>query len=117
MTVNELRIGNQLFQSGKIAIISNISTSIDDWDRINNKRLLDCKPIPLTEEFLLKFGFQKFCSEWILSTKETSFIIEREDDRFYYTGGEGCKLSRYFDKVHELQNLCFALTGTELNPL
>jgi len=66
------------------------------------------KPILITEEWLLKFGF------------------ENDDDQRYFKNGiylilydEGCTILHnqihinYF-YVHQLQNLYFALTGKEL---
>ena len=110
---NELRIHNYLDYKGSLFILDvKMIYAFSSGDLQYNMDELN--PIPLTEEILLNFGFEKGGSEWILSTKESSFIIEQEDDKFYYTGGEGCKLSRYFDKVHELQNLAFEIERIEL---
>ncbi len=68
------------------------------------------QPITLTEEWLLKFGFEK------------RSIIQENDS--YYLNGEIVWVTkkgfRYFQNrniiqhVHQLQNLYFALTGEEL---
>jgi len=85
------------------------------------------RPIPLTEEWLLKFGFEKYSHEiyksrkW--SLKESAFV----SDWFYIKNEKsspqkkkmfqgfrfGKKLSS-LEHVHQLQNLYFALTGEEL---
>ena len=73
-------------------------------------------PIPLTEEILLnKCKAEKVGSEWQIEYNDTTFIFEGSLGRgYYYTGGEGCKLSVLFYNLHQLQNLYFALTGEEL---
>ena len=67
-------------------------------------------PIPLTEEWLLKFGF-----EWKIQHQgfhNGAFKIEEEYKKGYrfYIGNE--KISIQY--VHQLQNLYHALTGKEL---
>lgn len=76
------------------------------------------EPIPLTEEWLLKFNgkfkdishrtecfFNSCCFEIYLDKNEITLI---------YTGGEGVELSNPIRYLHQLQNLYFALTGTHL---
>jgi hypothetical protein len=131
MKANELRIGN----------IVNIS---EDWyrrnphlsktpkqiivDSINYDGLIgtsiyfangyeiedDLEPIPLTEERLLKFGFDLIksgCespSDWYFRHNNLTGSIDNLT--WKYTHQHGLKL-KY---VHQLQNLYFALTGEEL---
>ena len=75
----------------------------------------DFRAIPITEEWLLKFGFSEIggCNEkdftngdyniFINSIGEVNFLFFREGDWYQ-------KISY----VHQLQNLYFALTGSEL---
>ena len=117
MKTTELRLGNLVYdRSGKLL-------RIDWWENIN-KVCMDmniggtqvhplteypefCKPIPLTEEWLLKFGFFK-------------------NDDLFYIGEIGLYLDGniWWNKelingdceyIHQLQNLYFALTGKELS--
>jgi hypothetical protein len=67
--------------------------------------------IPLTEEWLFEFGFQKIGSEWV---KQGDFAISLFHDGYHYTGLEGVQFGIAFNSVHHLQNLYFALTGQEL---
>jgi len=68
----------------------------------------DLEPIPLTEEWLFKFGFEftngygfKIFGNW----------LQKEDDVYFYNvNGNFIQI----DYVHQLQNLYFALTGKEL---
>jgi len=74
------------------------------------------KPIPLTEEWLLKFGFEKitefsfcfdkFICEYFLQDIIVSF-------RLKYNPADSLFI-RDIKYVHELQNIYFALTGSEL---
>jgi hypothetical protein len=80
------------------------------------------KPIPLTEEWLVKFGFDiktdldigRHCYENDIGkyndSKHFEYIISSGDDShggwWYYT--------KEIEYVHQLQNLYFALTGEEL---
>jgi hypothetical protein len=116
----DLRIGNYIMQGGKITCVEKLSRSIDDWDRTNGKRTQDCHAIPLTEEWLLNFGFE--CLQVDNFSHRNSFQLDSnlgfviwgriETGLFLYIdGNEGGEVIKY---VHQLQNLYFALTGKEL---
>ena len=83
------------------------------------------KPIPLTEEWLLKFGFIKSYN----SFGDTFHIMNKDNitsdfDVEYWSKGNGKWRNSWYIKqtikpfnikyVHQLQNLFFALTGKEL---
>jgi hypothetical protein len=116
MKANELRIGNLfILPNGDIGKIS-----------YHEIRLMvvaiekpDYKPIPLTEEWLLKFGFSNreafSYKEWFIGfnpiTHDWMFDIcwlVGHDYPFYRNGHFAIKY------LHQLQNLYFALTGEEL---
>ena len=131
MKANELRIGN-LFQGDKFSIArygmySDGVTSITGYGIYllsENDNILDLKPIPLTEEILLKCGFKfKKCGPcgqdqwanldiWSIPCSDTgNFITIRGSSRnsfILYPYGT------YIHSLHQLQNLYFALTGEEL---
>jgi len=78
---------------------------------------LSLKPIKLSEEHLLKFGFKDVSSsleklfekenfKWHSSTDEV--VVELDNGMNGFDLWTNCKY------VHQLQNLYFALTGTEL---
>jgi len=77
--------------------------ALDFWEGI------EFEPIPLTEEWLERFGFEEDDSVGWLKRfdKSDSFFI---DLSFMYWGENSVKLTH----VHQLQNLYFALTGEEL---
>jgi len=70
------------------------------------------KPIPLNEEWLVKFGFEKDKSAFIYG------YYALYNNEIYWSGGvySACdSISNIEIKyVHQLQNLIFALTGEEL---
>ncbi len=128
MKANELRIGTWAMYSSKIQVNENkIRECVDHPDRFG--------PIPLTEEWLKRFGFihnDKYCrydsKMWNVRNrpegKEVSMNVwkatDKKDDGFW---GVTLREELVFDDVtptaiqyvHQLQNLYFALTGEELN--
>lgn len=75
-------------------------------------------PIPLTEEWLLKFGFKSTQSGMMFILKDkngNNFTIESDSISFSarFIIDHYCEI-KY---VHQLQNLYFALTGEELTEL
>lgn len=72
------------------------------------------RPIPLTEEWLLKFGFIKM--DWTENENcyEKSFVLQKDDKEGYNLMDNDVATLQQFKYVHQLQNLYFALTGEEL---
>ena len=73
----------------------------------------DMEPIPITEEWLLDFGFEKkgdYYERW------SGDLLYSYEDGWGLTFGQGMGFSFEIkcDYVHQLQNLYFALTGEEL---
>lgn len=101
MKANELRIGNWVFNGRNIRVIP---TQIE-WF---SEGVYDLLPIPLTEEWLLKFGFEQNK----LSAKHNSFIWY--ENHIGIKGLLGVVKPYECKHVHQLQNLYFALTGEEL---
>jgi hypothetical protein len=125
MDVEELRIGNLVNHEQTTHVIKSIGgdrvSSVwirGTYNDIYNSSIKHIKPIEITEEWLVRFGFEKETirvakiktyrlnglSVWFNSDKIISVYIgeQRVDD--------GCKI-KY---VHSLQNLYYALTGEEL---
>lgn len=129
MKANELRIGNIVHfdmndpredNEPEQGYINHVISAND----LNNESITRLTPIPLTEEWLLKFGFK-------YSKEEIACFIKH-----YYTLNdvqikiEQWKKDMSFDEsyslymdygyinsvkyVHQLQNIYFALTGEEL---
>lgn len=128
----ELRIGNYVLLQDKGAYQIDSGHDIDEIDSFDgcSKEFEDyCKPIPLTEEWLLRFGFEKtekgsvsyqytigenpLTKDWLLDLIWLKELDEKlnqhlEDFPFYKNGYQKIKT------VHQLQNLYFSLTNEEL---
>jgi hypothetical protein len=75
----------------------------------------DLQPIPLTEEWLLKFGFEK--TEWDNFNSYRLMIGNNNYAIVLYSDGNcevGDIITCKIEYIHLLQNLYFALTGEEL---
>lgn len=140
MKANELRIGNLVKANYKgISFICDVVKII--FNEIFAKGIMDddkCEyefagdpekyagkengfePIPLTEEWLNKFGFEKESkNHWnIINPEYTTnwfYVLMKEGKYFIpYRWGKQVTGDRYMIYVHQLQNLYFALTGEEL---
>lgn len=115
MNAKELRIGNITKQGVVVEINRSDKDSFRVWDVVNLKSSYNnnVEPIPLTEEWLIKFGFSKESPDneddfnyWELKDVE---FTDYEDGDF-----EINQTGFVFKYVHQLQNLYFALTGEEL---
>jgi len=126
MKANELRIGNLVYNGFKEVITVN---SIRDAG-VSGYSIETIKPIPLNEEWLLKFGFEGHdytCPEngtlfkndtFTLDIDDYSQLVVQKDFSFGISDlhGEGdvAFSNDILDSVHRLQNLYHALTGKEL---
>jgi hypothetical protein len=122
MEANELRLGNYVSycQSGDVSIVNGVYSDVDillDFARVFTKDLFG---IPLTIEWLERFGFEQECNndEYFKEYGKDclSIVIEYFEytNAYHFTGGEGIRNGIGCIFVHQLQNLYFALTGEEL---
>ena len=131
MEANELRIGNiicslgQRHENGRMLewINYEIPVDLEVLQNIISKNTdFEYSPIPLTEEWLLKFGFVKGKGAFFIEVLKTEFYFRDSYTGGYYWGfisnsdWNMCELTdvRPVNYVHQLQNLYFALTGEEL---
>lgn len=129
MEANELRIGNIVKSNTKsVFIIGEIYKTFDESYSLKmfddkgyyNCPVLDASPVPLTKEILLECRFQKveyigFYEYWIMLNNYLISIYEDKDkpDKFYFM--VNTNQSRGMETIHQIQNLCFTLTGKELD--
>ena len=121
MNANELRIGNLVEYFGireliaiknhKIKLIneSEKGNFIIEWCPIDSSSL---KPIPLTEEILLKLGYNKEGSFYRIKNSRLADALIHNDGIDINVHGVHLTHIKY---LHELQNLYFALTKKELS--
>jgi hypothetical protein len=106
MKANELRIGNYVYLGTEVYQIKT-GSEIGYGENV-------FKPILLTEEWLLKFGFKRDGRSLKLKNFGRFMFLEIGIS-FYPAGNLNCLLKRdIIQRVHQLQNLYFALTGEEL---
>lgn len=113
MKAEDLRIGNYVYRLdiGNVLCVDEISSSGDvRFKDIEDSifQIEDIKPIPLNEEWLLKFGFVK--------DKLTNFDWYKDDFEIHlpnYFKWKDSNLNK-IKHVHQIQNLYYALTNKEL---
>jgi hypothetical protein len=107
MKANELRIGDFVeidqYPNDRVIIQIENGSNIDQCGKLN------ASPIPLTEEWLLRFGFEN----WDKNAWANKISLHKQGEVFLY---KAVYQSDYVEikYVHQLQNLYFALTGEEL---
>ena len=116
MKVNELRVDNWF-----MGYHDPFKWSLEHFDLLKQADLDEIikEPIPLTEEILLKCGFENKSGSFV-----PTFICKQRRDLLVQvlngcifrikTDMEYPTFVRYFDYLHQLQNLYFAITGEEL---
>jgi hypothetical protein len=119
MNIQELRFGNLVISpDGKTLPIDCIQG--DGTVRLlDGEKTIGCfsasaiQPIPLTPEILAKVGF-KFADYLNTKTRfsKSNFHIDFSKKMWFLHGYRGYPIGMKY--LHQLQNLYFALTGTEL---
>ena len=118
LNADDLRIGNLVEYENAIFEIDIIAREFPSLNTIaygvGVVRWIDLKPIPLTEEWLLKFGFQKLYDNYYLL-----YVGSLTINYYYNYSGSTWKFmleEQLLDikYVHEVQNLYYSLTKTEL---
>lgn len=117
MDARELRIGNYAtdsIETGAITVFNNDACVLKHKSGIVKCRISDLQPIPLTKEWLLKFGFeQQKWGDFILTYYRKGNILYSLSDGNVELNEPNICLTQ-LKHVHQLQNLYFALTGEEL---
>ncbi|MDR4892285.1 MULTISPECIES: hypothetical protein [unclassified Chryseobacterium] len=117
METNELRLGNYVMDKKDENLeCVYLLQDLGDLVYINDLHPDNCMPIPLTEEWLLTFGFTLMPeSEYTLNT------YEKEEFQLWNKKGDFSEIVYLSSRdtielksVHQLQNLFFALKGKEL---
>ncbi|WP_419870612.1 hypothetical protein [Chryseobacterium sp. CT-SW4] len=119
MNPKELRIGNSILVNDKASTVNfDLFRSLHEMEKaISNKSLYTLKlsPIPLTDEWFTKAGFEiktkGYTNSELSAITPSEFIKEGEEFRFYPGGTDGYVR---VDAVHQLQNLYFSLTQQEI---
>jgi hypothetical protein len=117
MKSKELRIGNIVFDdiSNDYVYVDAIIIKIMDCDCDDKDAY---QPIPLTEEWLVKFGFalENRKGEFVYSLKKNDIeiYVQYLSQNLTTINGFTLRYQSTLFFVHQLQNLYFALTSQEL---
>lgn len=138
MKTEELRIGNLVNYTGEHGGIFDVEGILPPSDGFKDYSLILRKgsyrmsiesdedlehrfiqPIPLTEEWLLKLGFEEIESEeeyyrYGIFKEDLNLILDNDNDTELEDGAGFIYIPQKIKCVHQLQNLYFALTGEEL---
>jgi hypothetical protein len=119
MKATDLRIGNLVTQIIERSTHNEEKTITIEWQElmwISRDRVDFYKPIPLTEEWFVKFGFTLYNKENPIMFKGVVFIEQRQKTligtQFFTFHFDGNTIKIQY--IHQLQNLYFALTNEEL---
>jgi hypothetical protein len=112
LSATELRIGNYIDYTTEREIVTMQTTY--EYIRLIHNGNKNFKPIPLTEEWLLKFGFKHLGNGKFSGGFKNMFKISSHQFGidFYYGAIDPYYIKPHY--VHNLQNLYFALTNQEL---
>jgi hypothetical protein len=125
MNTRELRINNYIqYKKGHLVYVKALNNRGENGEAYVNGlgdnyingyyRLSDMKPIPLTEEWLVKFGFEKIKNNGI-DYELHDCVISFEAEWMWTSESKLNEVRTLIPKhVHQLQNLYFALTNEEL---
>jgi hypothetical protein len=127
ISAQELRIGNWVYFSYihtkkvktrpcRVLEIDNIGSLVKDGgvDLHLQFHSDSIQPLPLSAEILLKVGFRQAGTHFILSIGDVKAKFRFFDQKVYAELGD-IYLGDHISYVHQLQNLYFSLTGTELD--
>jgi len=129
--INELRINNYVYynnEHNEIGIITKLVTElITDINYVGINNRIDVhylnkhiNPIPITEEWLFKFGFKdrsgtlKNKMSYGIEIGKMEIAWYRQDNKTRFQTIENGFILKYVNYVHELQNLYYAITKEEL---
>lgn len=123
---NELRIGNILNNNGKICELIGMTWQGGDQDLSSNHDLVfsngdyevslrHVSEIPLTEEILLKVGFEVKPFSLGLTLDRFRFIWKEKYKYWYVVDAYSQSYLTKIEFVHELQNFVFVMNSQELN--
>ena len=116
---NELRLGNYVNAKKNRFAEGYIEVESIDFEHINlsfrSYDIEDLIPIPITQEWLLKLGFERLPNTmtYNYASKCGSVSVFKMPNGKFFADGfiKDVKL----ESVHQIQNLYFALTGEELS--
>jgi hypothetical protein len=124
MKTNELRLGNLVMYNNQIVKTTGLHYGMFECGSPNNNnwmctgRLSEVHPIELTEEILVKIGFEKFVKSFRMELSGCRLDYFIDKTLCIYKKHTNCCLIKDLkikcEYIHQLQNSFFLLTGKEL---
>jgi len=120
MEANTLRLENYVEYNSmffKVKLISKSGVSCDRGKGIVELSIKDINPIPLSEDILLKLGFEKSnakISGCDYFTKDKYSVMVKEDVCYFSLVEMQSRYLCIVEFLHQIQNVYFALTNEEL---
>lgn len=122
MEGREFGIGNKLIYNGYVVEVSNLGSNgfktTKDGLLYGSCNLSDYEHIPLTEQWLLDFGFERE-SKYVVGVGIHNYMAKGDLVLHINMKGEyyavTCPFKPILKSVHQLQNLYFSLTGKNLS--
>lgn len=121
MKATELRIGNYIKNNGKIVEVDYLTPTSIGYENGKfststfNSEVMHYEPIPLTEEWLLKLGFEKITGCNVIENcyckNGYSVSFDKCGSISFWVSDDKTIIIEF---IHTLQNLYFTLTGEEL---
>jgi hypothetical protein len=119
MKANELRVGNIIQYHDKTIKVTGI---VNNTIYYSDSKYFDSniggykpfQPIPLTEDWLKRFGFEYFNEYSVGARWKLNNVTIRLSFNKIFCMNYGIGIYADCSNVHQLQNLYFALTGEEL---
>jgi len=117
LRAKDLRIGNYIGEPVSPVTDLNIICGLKTLQNIENGKLYN--PIPLTEQWLLRGGFELRGNEYFKKyTEREEFVLTVDRGNYYlaeYDEGHGFQaVYQPLQYVHQLQNIIHSLNGQEL---
>ena len=117
----ELRIGNLVnYQVGTSIFQDKVTAITEKRIVIGNVAIKhDClRPIPLTEEWLINFGFKEVLGKFVIkATDGYNVCVGLRNEKWYLYNDDcdaECNIICEVESVHRLQNLFFDIWNIEL---
>jgi len=104
MKIKELRLGNLLLRNNRTETVNRLSTT-----RINKNIASEYQGIEITKDWLLKYNFVLFSSDYY--TLEDIISFSKDLSKIFILTDNTVEPIKY---IHELQNLYYSLKRKEL---